>query len=379
MKKTIVSMILVGGKGSRLHEITKDTAKPAVSFGAKYRLIDFTLSNLSNSNIDVVGVVTQYEPYELMNYIGAGVSWDLDVVDGGIHFLTPFAKQGDVILWQKGTAHAIKQYFNFIKEYHADFVLILSGDHIYKMDYQKMLEHHIHHNACVTLACTQVPEEEATRFGIVEVDATDRIVNFQEKPNKPKSNIASMGVYLFSAPVLEKILEEAPIGEDLDFGRNVIPKAIKENYVTSAYVFRGYWRDVGTVDSLYEANMDLLDNPDFLTLNTSRNLPVYSKSLNLPPHMILERGQIHSSIVADGALIDGVVKHCVVSYECNIKQHAILEDCVILPNVTIGERAVLKNVLINKNTVVPPGYYLVADKVVLLDESNLLKVGEIRG
>lgn len=376
MKKTIVSMILVGGQGSRLKEITKDTAKPAVSFGAKYRLIDFTLSNITNSEIDVVGLVTQYEPYDLMNYIGSGASWDLDVSDGGIHFLTPFSRHGDV-LWQRGTAHAVKQYFNFVKEYQADYVLILSGDQIYKMDYQKMLEHHLRHNADVTIACTHVDIEEAYRFGIVDIDEKNRLIGFEEKPSNPKSTLASMGLYLFATDALEKLLSNVEKEEANDFGKNILPKSLEEDYYVSAYTFSGYWKDVGTIESLYESNMDLLNNPDFLTLNTSRTLPIYSKSLNLPPHMILEHGNVQDSVVADGSLINGYVKHSVLSYETKLARYSHVEDAVLLPNVEVGEHAFLKNVIINKGVIIPKNYYIDAKKITLIDQDNLMKVGEV--
>lgn len=377
MKKMIVSMILVGGKGSRLKEITKDTAKPAVSFGAKYRLIDFTLSNITNSDIDVVGVVTQYEPYDLMNYIGSGASWDLDVVDGGIHFLTPFAKNGEV-LWQQGTAHAVKQYFNFVKEYQADYVLILSGDQIYKMDYQKMLEHHLKHNSGVTIACTNVPEEETYRFGIVEADENNVVIGFEEKPKKAKSTLASMGLYLFSTEVLEELLNNIEKDEDFDFGKNIIPKSLREGYVVTQYTFSGYWKDVGTIDSLFQTNMDLLNNPDFLTLNTSKSLPIYSKSLNLPPHVVMRRGRVYDCIIADGCLIDGTVRHSVVGYESVLKLKSIIENCVILPNVIISENAYLKNCIVNKGVIIPKNYHCEALEPVLIDYDNMMELGEIR-
>jgi len=372
----MVAMILVGGKGSRLQEMTKDTAKPAVSFGAKYRLIDFSLSNITNSNIDVVGVVTQYEPYDLMNYIGSGASWDLDVIDGGIHFLTPFARNGDV-LWQKGTAHAIKQYFNFVKEYDASYVLILSGDQIYKMDYQEVLVHHLNHNAEITIGATKVPQEEANRFGILEVDSNDLVIGFEEKPKHAKSNLASMGLYLFNTNVLEALLYDPKTEDQVDFGKNVIPQSIKEGYKVSAYTFNGYWKDVGTISSLYEANMDLLDNPDFLTLNSSRHLPIYSKSLNLPPHIILENGVVKNSVIADGSIIDGEVMHSTVGYEMIMHKKAKIEDCVILPNVTILEGVHLKKVIVNKGVTVPKNYKLISKEVILLDLDNLDKAGKI--
>jgi len=376
MKKTIVAMILVGGQGSRLKEITKDTAKPAVSFGAKYRLIDFTLSNITNSDIDVVGLVTQYEPYDLMNYIGSGASWDLDVNDGGVHFLTPFARNGDV-LWQRGTAHAIKQYYNFVKEYSADYVLILSGDQIYKMDYQKLLEHHLKQKAEVTIACTNVDLSEASRFGILEVDSLGFVKGFEEKPKSPKSSLASMGLYLFQSSALEKLLMDIESQDEFDFGKNIIPKSLKEGYVVTAYTFNGYWKDVGTVESLYLTNMDLLDNPDFLTLNTSKSLPIYSKSLNLPPHMVLMNGNVKKSIIADGCQIDGNVYHSVIGYECRLARNSYVKDAVLLPNVEVGEGARIQNCIVNKGVRIPAKYVLHPDTITLVDSSNLLKVGEV--
>lgn len=374
MNKTMIAMILVGGKGSRLEEITKDTAKPAVSFGAKYRLIDFSLSNIANSNIEVVGVVTQYEPYDLMTYIGSGTSWDLDIVDGGIHFLTPYARQG-TIHWQKGTAHAIKQYFSFIQSYHPDYILILSGDQIYKMDYQLMFMHHLNHNADITIASTRVAYKDTFRFGILETDDQNQVLSFEEKPTEPKSNLASMGLYLFSTKVLEQLLFDDPLEEDIDFGKNVIPKAIEKEYHVSTYEYTGYWKDVGTIESLFEANMDLIDHPEFMQLNLSKNLPVYSKSLNLPPHIILEEGLVQNAIIADGSLINGTVIHSSIGYEVHIMKQAHIENCVILPNVTIHSGVRLKNVICNKFLTIPENFVFCPDEVTLLTEEMLQKGG----
>ncbi|MBN2504985.1 MAG: NTP transferase domain-containing protein [Bacilli bacterium] len=376
MKKALVAMILVGGQGSRLKEITRDTAKPAVSFGAKYRLIDFTLSNIANSKIDVVGVVTQYEPYDLMSYIGAGASWDLDIVDGGISFLTPFSSQGG-ITWQKGTADAIKQYFRFVREFSADYVLILSGDQIYKMDYQKVFEHHLTHNAQLTICATRVPESEASRFGIIEVDDSDYLTSFEEKPEKPNANLASMGIYLFNTDVLERLLSDTET--EVDFGNNIIPKAIKDKYCVSVYEFNDYWKDVGTIDSLYQAHMDMIDDPDFLTLNVSSNLPVYSKSLNLPPHLILANAKVTDSIIADGSIIDGEIRHSSIGYETIVESGAIVEDSVILPGVKISKGAKLRNVIVNRNTLIPEKYICLSEKVILIDRTNLDVKGENHG
>ncbi len=377
MEKTMISMILVGGRGTRLKQITKNTAKPAVSFGAKYRLIDFTLSNITNSGIDVCGIVTQYEPFELMYYIGSGASWDLDVLEGGIRFLTPYSKKNDV-LWQKGTAHAIKQYFRFIEEYKAKYVLILSGDHIYKMDYMEMLKHHIDHKADITIAATEVDKSETSRFGILEIDDNMRVISFEEKPHKPKSNLASMGIYIFSTEVLHDLLynyEE----ELVDFGKDVLPKSINLKKHVSLYNFKGYWRDVGTVESLYSANMDLLNDPNYLGLNVSKNLPIYSKSYNLPPHVIQPTGSVKKSVIADGSIIYGDVNHSAIAYEGIVEENARVYDSVLLPNVHVGKNAFIKNVIVNKDVKIPDNYKYDSDKLVLITQENLLEVGEIDG
>jgi len=376
VKKTLVSMILVGGKGTRLKEITKDTAKPAVSFGAKYRMIDFTLSNIANSNIDVVGLITQYEPFELMSYIGRGASWDLDVLDGGIFFLTPYAKNGN-ILWQRGTAHAVKQYFNFIREYDAEYVLILSGDQIYKMDYRDLLKHHCQHNAMITIAATPVDIAEASRFGIVETDSFEQMIGFEEKPVHPKSNLASMGAYIFNADILEKRLADTDAKESVDFGQDIIPKCLADGDVISVYQHLGYWRDIGTVESLYRANMDMLDDPNFLDLNKRDHLPVYSKSLNLPPHIVTETGLVQNSCIADGCLISGTVWHSTIGYQTIIMNGAEVRDSVVLPNVVISENVHLQNVVVNKDLTIPKNYRLLSQKIVVLDSTNIRKLGEI--
>jgi len=374
--KKIISMILVGGRGTRLGDITKNTAKPAVSFGAKYRLIDFTLSNISNSDIDVCGIVTQYEPFELMNYIGSGASWDLDYIDGGIRFLTPYSQAEDV-LWQKGTAHAIKQYFRFIKDYQPEHILILSGDHIYKMDYNLMLKHHIEAKAELTISATTVGIKEAKRFGTLEVNDQNQLTAFYEKPDKPVSNLASMGIYLFSYEALERIFFEDNQNELVDFGRNIIPYCLKQNYDISVYKFNDYWRDVGTIESLYQANMEMLEDPKFLGLNSSQNLPIFSKSLNLQPHVILDCGAVTLSVIADGSIICGKINHSTISYHVVIEKGSEIEDSVIFPNVKIGKNCILKKVLVDRNTVIPDNYRLVSEKVVLVTQNNLFEVGEI--
>lgn len=376
MKKTMIAMILVGGKGTRLKEITKDTAKPAVSFGAKYRMIDFTLSNLTNSNIDVVGLVTQYEPYDLMSYIGRGRSWDLDVLDGGIFFLTPYAKNGEV-MWQKGTAHAIRQYFDFVREYQANYVLILSGDQIYKMNYQDMLRNHLESNAMISVAATAVKQEDASRFGIMETDEHGILKSFEEKPSQPKSLLASMGIYIFNTDVLARLLSESDPEQAIDFGKDIIPKSLAQGDRIAVFRHEGYWRDIGTVESLYHANMDMLDDRDFLGLNVSKNLPIYSKSLNLPPHAVTETGLVQKSVVADGCVIAGTVIHSTVAYKTVIMKNTVIRNCVILPDVFISEHVHLENVIVNKDLIIPEGYQLISKEIVVLDSSNIESLGEI--
>lgn len=368
MNHPVVAMILVGGKGTRLKALTKDLAKPAVSFGGKYRLIDFTLSNLTNSQIDVVGLVTQYEPYELMQYIARGASWDLDMIDGGITFLTPYAKNGDV-LWQKGTAHAISQYFNFVKEHQAKMVLILSGDQIYKMDYQDLIAEHQKNGSDLTIAVTEVSPHETHRFGIFELDEQGRVASFEEKPKQATSNLASMGIYLFNTECLEKLLEGASSKHSIDFGRHIIPTAIQTGSKVGVFRFQGYWRDVGTIESLYEANMDFLQDPTFLGLNSSKHLPVYSKSLNLPPHIVLSDGEIKQSVIADGCIINGRVVHSTVGYHVQVRANARIEHCVILPYAVIGERAVIKNCIINQKTVIPDDFVFTPETLAIIDQA----------
>jgi glucose-1-phosphate adenylyltransferase len=370
-------MILVGGRGTRLGDITKEIAKPAVSFGAKYRLIDFTLSNISNSNISTCGIVTQYEPFELMNYIGSGASWDLDYIDGGVRFLTPYSRHENV-LWQKGTAHAIKQYFRFIKDQRPDYVLILSGDHIYKMDYQEMLKTHIEKKAEVTIAATRVNINEASRFGIIEVDQNNKLMSFYEKPDKPVSDLASMGIYIFSHDVLEELFFNSSEEELIDFGKDIIPYCVKINKDIVVHEFNDYWRDVGTIESLHQANMDLLEDSDFLGLNSSKHLPIFSKSLNLPPHMVMDSGVIKSSVIADGSIIAGSVIHSTVAYQVSIGFASVIRNCVVLPNAIIGNNVEIENAIINSGLNIPTNYYSKSKKVRLITKENLLEVGEIR-
>ncbi len=372
MNKNVLAMVLVGGRGTRLHPITKRKAKPAVTFGGKYKLIDFVLSNLTNAAIHTVGVITQYEPHSLMDYIEHGSSWDLDILSGGIRFLTPYTSyEGD--RWQKGTAHAIRQHLRFIDQHDPEYVLILSGDHVYKMDYNFLIDHHEKSGADFTIAAF-TPHDSLSRYGVLEVDAADRVIRFEEKPDNPKGDYASMGIYVFNRDALKNILS-GELFEEFDFGHDIIPKALLEGYTISAYHFQGYFRDVGTVKSLYEANMDLLDHPEYLALNDGKSLPVYTRSSDLPPHHIMEVDMVKNSLIGDGCMIMGKVDHSVLSQNIVVKNGAEVSDSLLFDNVTVGENARLQNVVVMEGTVVLPKTQLVFDEVTVIDNEALWKLG----
>ena len=351
-KKRCIAMLLAGGQGSRLGLLTKVVAKPAVPFGGKYRIIDFPLSNCANSGIDVVGVLTQYQPLELNRYIGSGQPWGLDLLDGGVFVLPPYmkAKSGE---WYRGTANAIYQNVSFIEQYDPDYVLILSGDHIYKMDYNKMLAAHIDSKADITIAVRPVPWEVAPSFGIMNVDAESTILEFEEKPKNPKSNLASMGVYVFTWSVLKQYLNKdaANAASKNDFGKNIIPAMLEDKRCLKAYSFQGYWKDVGTIASLWEANMDLLKIPPEFDLNDSR-WPVYARSPVLPPHFIGDDAEVEGSMIAEGCEVDGTVKNSVLFYGVEIARGAVVEDSVIMPNARVEAGAVVRRAIVAENCVV---------------------------
>ena len=327
-KKTCIAMLLAGGQGSRLGILTKRVAKPAVPYGGKYRIIDFPLSNCTNSGIDTVGVLTQYQPLELNAYIGSGAPWDLDLTNGGVFVLPPYQK-GKVGEWYRGTANAIYQNMAFIEQYHPDYVLILSGDHIYKMDYNAMLQHHIRHGADATIAVREVPWEEAPRFGIMNTDSEDNIIEFEEKPKKPKSNKASMGVYIFTWEKLRQYLidDEADKSSSNDFGKNIIPRMLADRQVMVAYSFEGYWKDVGTIESLWEANMDLLATPMPIDLH-DKKWRIYARNTGYVPHYIAEGAKVVDSLVTEGSVIYGNVQHSVIFSGVRIEEGAEVRDAV---------------------------------------------------
>jgi glucose-1-phosphate adenylyltransferase len=375
MNKTL-AMVLVGGRGTRLERITLHTAKPAVSFGGKYKLIDFVLSNLTNSGIQKVGIITQYEPYELMNYIEHGSTWDLDVNDGGISFLTPYTtKDGDK--WQKGTAHAIMQHFRYIEHHQPENVLILGGDHIYKMNYNDMITHHQSKNADLTIA-TFTPTEDISRFGVISADEHDFVTSFLEKPKHTTSTTASMGIYVFKTEMLKKLLA-MNVDHNFDFGKDIIPLALEKGMRVVRYHFEGYFRDVGTVKSLYEEHMNLLDNPQYLKLHDYKDMPIFTKSSNLPPHHVAKRTLVRNSMISDGCLIYGQVRHSILSSKVVVKKGAKLEDCIVFSNVKIGENAMIKNAIIMDDSVILADTKLLFDEVTVIDNDYLWKLGETNG
>ncbi len=349
-KKECVAMLLAGGQGSRLYALTSNIAKPAVSFGAKYRIIDFPLSNCINSGIDTVGVLTQYQPLVLNEYVGNGQPWDLDRTFGGVHILSPYEAKTDTS-WYKGTANAIYQNIRFMKMYDPEYVLILSGDHIYKMDYDKMLQAHKAANADCTIACMQVPFEEASRFGILNTNPDGTIYEFEEKPAKPKSNLASMGIYIFTASKLFKYLEEDdkdPKSEK-DFGKNILPNMLNKGERMYSYRFEGYWKDVGTISSLWEANMDLLGVVPNFELS-DREHEIHSRSPLAPPAFV--EGEIVNSIVATGCEAEGRIVNSVIGTDCVIEKGAEVCDSVLMGNITVRAGAKINYAIIDEDVTI---------------------------
>lgn len=351
-KKECVAMILAGGQGSRLGLLTKRIAKPAVPFGGKYRIIDFTLSNCRNSQIDTVGVLTQYQPLALNSYIGLGSAWDLDRKDAGVFVLPPYTREQGAE-WYKGTADAIHQNINFIERFNPNYVLVLSGDHIYNMDYSKMLDYHKAQKADATISVIEVPWDEAGRFGVMSADENGRITEFQEKPAVPKSNLASMGIYIFNWKFLRRHLEEDSRNNasSHDFGKNVIPKMLAEGHKMIAYPFEGYWKDVGTVESFWEANMDLLsDEPKLDIFNPDWR--IYSVNPTRPPHYIASGARVISSLISEGCSVFGEVDHSVIFPGVFIGEGAKVTNSIIMPYVHISANAIIDRAIIGKRSVV---------------------------
>ncbi|STO08952.1 glucose-1-phosphate adenylyltransferase [Exiguobacterium aurantiacum] len=355
MKQEMVAMLLAGGEGKRLGPLTRKTAKPAVHFGGKYRIIDFPLSNCTNSGITTVGVLTQYEPLELNRYLGIGSAWDLDRRNGGLAILPPYQAQSGKN-WYEGTANAIYRNLSYINDYNPEYVLILSGDHIYKMDYEKMLDFHKEKNADVTISVMEVPWDEAPRFGILNTSDDLRINEFDEKPEKPKSNLASMGIYIFNWKVLrEHLIQDA---EDetssFDFGKNIIPNTLLDGLNVFAYKFKGYWKDVGTIQSLWEANMDLLEeDPPFDLYDP--NWKMYSVNPNQTPQFIGKDACVEQSVVNEGCQIEGEVQHSVLFYDVRVGEGSLVKDSVIMPGARIGKDVTIHRAIVASCAVIEDG------------------------
>ena len=357
-RQECIAMLLAGGQGSRLKALTSDVAKPAVSFGGKFRIIDFALSNCANSDISTVGVLTQYRPYLLHSYLGNGEAWDLDAGDGGISILPPYATQtgGE---WYAGTADAVSKNLDFIESQDCDYVLILSGDQLYRMDYREMLDCHVRNGADLTIAVMPVPWEEASRFGILTADETGRITRFAEKPKEPESNLASMGIYIFSKGVLLNVLnkDSADDGSEHDFGGNVIPNMLAKGRRIFAYEFNGFWRDVGTLSSYFETSMDLLgEHPAFDIY--SDKFPIMSNDSNMPPAFIGADGEVEDSLVADGSKVYGRVSHSIVSIGAYVGEGAEVVDAVLLPGARVEAGAKVTRVIVGENSSVEAGAVL---------------------
>lgn len=346
-QNNMLAMILAGGRGSRLHELTNKVAKPAVSYGGKYRIVDFPLSNCANSGIDVVGVLTQYESILLNSYVAAGRRWGLDAKDSGVYVLPPRETADSNLDVYRGTADAISQNIDFIDTYSPEYILILSGDHIYKMDYDKMLDAHKANNADATIAVLPVPMKEASRFGIMNTDENGKIVEFEEKPEKPKSNLASMGIYIFNWKQLRKALTADMKNPDSshDFGKDIIPNFLNEGKALYAYKFEGYWKDVGTIDSLWEANMDLLDPNNLLDLNDP-TWKIYTEDVTTLPHYIGPNADIKRAFITQGCVIDGSVKNSVLFTGAKVGEGAKIIDSVLMPGVTVESGAVVTRALV---------------------------------
>jgi glucose-1-phosphate adenylyltransferase len=374
-KKKCVAMLLAGGKGSRLSSLTKSLAKPAVPFGGKYRIIDFTLSNCTNSGIDTVGVLTQYQPLVLNSYIGIGSAWDLDRKNGGVTVLPPYSESSEV-KWYTGTASAIYQNLNYLKQYDPEYVLILSGDHIYKMNYELMLNYHIEKGADATISVIEVPWPEASRFGIMNTDEEMRVAEFEEKPAYPKNNLASMGIYIFNWSVLKEYLEMDDRNPESthDFGKDIIPLMLDENKKLFAYPFNGYWKDVGTVKSLWEANMDLLDDECELNL-FDHDWRIYSVNPNHPPQYISTQAEVAESLINEGCTIEGEVEKSVLFQGVLVGKNTVIRESVIMPDAVIGENVYIEKAIVPSGLNIPDGVVISAseedDEIILITQEMI--------
>ena len=355
-QNNMLAMILAGGRGSRLHELTNKVAKPAVSYGGKYRIVDFPLSNCANSGVDIVGVLTQYESVLLNSYVAAGGRWGLDARESGVFVLPPREKADADLDVYRGTADAISQNIDFIDKYSPEYLLVLSGDHIYKMNYDKMLDYHKEMNADATIAVIEVPMKEASRFGIMNTDGNGRIVEFEEKPEHPKSNLTSMGIYIFNWKLLRKILLADMKNPDShhDFGKDIIPCLLDDNKTLAAYKFKGYWKDVGTIDSLWEANMDLIDSRNELNLNDP-TWKIYTEDTPALPQYIGPNAKINKAFITQGCVVEGEVSHSVLFTGCTVGEGAKVIDSVLMPGVEVAAGAVVQRALVADNVKIGQG------------------------
>ncbi len=391
-KKRCIAMLLAGGQGSRLYVLTEKTAKPAVPFGGKYRIIDFPLSNCVNSGIDTVGILTQYQPLELNEYIGNGQPWNLNKTHSCAQVLPPYERHDKKQGWYKGTANAIYQNIDFIDRFDPEYVVVLSGDHIYKMDYSKMVAFHEQNGAACTIAVRNVPLEEASRFGILNTNPDNSIYEFEEKPKKPKSTNASMGIYCFTWKVMREALiadEENPDSSN-DFGKNIIPMLLADGHKLMAYNFDGYWKDVGTIASLWEANMDLLGKNPAFNIRGDERTKIYARNSALPSSYIDEAAKVVGSFVAEGCEVYGTVRHSVVSIGCTIGKDALIEDSVVMPGVVVESGAIVRHAILGedskvcRNAVVGGAFapnekkkISVAGKGVVIPENAVLAPGDM--
>ena len=369
-KKRIIAMILAGGQGTRLKELTEDIAKPAVAFGGKYRIIDFTLTNCSNSGIDTVGVLTQYEPRILNNHIGRGSPWDLDRMDGGVTVLQPHTRKNDEKGWYKGTANAIYQNIKFIEEYNPQYVLILSGDHIYKMNYDKMLQFHIQKNADATIGVFKVPLKDAPSFGIMNTKEDMSIYEFEEKPKEPKSDLASMGIYIFNWQLLKKYLDEdeKDSNSSNDFGKNIIPNMLNDGKKMFAYPFKGYWRDVGTIQSFWDAHMDLLSEDNELDL-FDKSWRVNTRQGIYTPSYFTKESKIKNTLIDKGCIVEGEIEHSIIFSGVKIGKNSKIIDSIIMADTEIGDNVTIQKAIIANDV-------KIADNIVIGDGKKIAVVGE---
>jgi len=377
MKTEIIAMILAGGQGTRLGKFTKNIAKPAVPFGGKYRIIDFVLSNCANSGMDTVGVLTQYQPLILNSHIGIGSPWDMDRNEGGVTILQPYASATEE-KWFRGTAHAIYQNFSYIEDYNPDFILVLSGDHIYKMNYEEMLDFHKEKEAALSIAVIEVPWEEASRFGIMNTDDELKIKEFVEKPEKPESNLASMGIYIFNWKLLKKYMNEnINAGKNMDdFGKNVIPEFLNSNERVYAFPFKGYWKDVGTLESLWEANMDLLDQNSELQIN-DRSWKIYSKNPSMPPQYLSKTADVKDSLIVEGCIVHGKIRKSILSPKVIVGEGSEVYDSVIMEDVKIGKNCIIRKAMIGSHSIIPDNSTIDENgEIAVVGEFEIFKEGK---